>query len=189
MKCLKIESLLPLYIYDELTGKEKESVTTHLRTCSACASKVAQLKETMSLYSTNLETAPEPDWERSWLRIQERLEMQAPMQQKKASTYRSTFRWAGALAASVAIFVIGLLTGTQLQQTPPKPELLTTNPGTTQPQAIFHKAEYFQEQLSQHMEDIKPVIVQYANYWADKGTSATLPLPIEKKNGDRPFDS
>jgi hypothetical protein len=182
MSCQKIESLLALYIYDELSKSEQDAVENHIKSCSLCAQKVTHFKDTMSLYSTKLEPVPQPDWERSWDRIRERLEVQSSLQQEKTSTYRPTMRWAGALAASVAIFVFGLLMGMYLFHPSTEPGELTSNrQALTNTATLPNNAQYFEKQLSQHMEDIKPVIVQYANYWSDKDTLPGKPLPIEKK--------
>lgn len=169
--CKKIDQLLGLYIYDEINDNDKTIVETHLASCAACSMKVANFKKATSfLFKENQEPQPLPDWDRSWQVIRNRMESQTPPKQVVPR-----WGWAGALAAAAVIFVIGFFTGNHLQDR----SFLSEQGETEMARAEKDQREYFVHELQEHIEDLKPVILEYANYWNASGGQDSMAVEKE----------
>ena len=166
-KCHKIEKIMGLYIYDELPGKEKNAFETHVNTCPNCSAKLAKFKKTFAFITEKHTPTPTPDWDQSWLNIRKRL-IDNQKQEKRKRFPIPMLRWAGALAGSAAIFLLGLLVGTNVKDTPTKYEI---------PDAA---SAYILQEFQEHIENIKPVIIEYANYWRSADTRPDLPVEKER---------
>ncbi len=156
-----------LYIYDELPVKEKTAFESHVNTCCNCAAKLAAFKKTRDWITDNQTPVPTPDWDLSWLNIRQGLIAYRQLQERKKRFLFPLWRWVGALAGSAAIFLLGLLVGWHVKDTPSKYEVPDS--------ASLHILKEFQE----HIENIKPVIIEYANYW--RSADSPPDLPVEKE--------
>jgi hypothetical protein len=166
-KCHKIEKIMGLYIYDELPGKDKNAFETHVNTCPNCTAKLAEFKKTHEFITEKHAPTPTPDWDQSWLNIRKRL-IDHQKQEKRNGFHIPMLRWAGALVGSAAIFLLGLLVGTNVKDTPTKYEI---------PDAA---SAYILQEFQEHIENIKPVIIEYANYWRSADTPPDLPVEKER---------
>jgi hypothetical protein len=182
MNCTKIDQLLGLYIYEELSEKENKIVETHLASCATCSMKVETFKKaTAFLSNEKQEPKPLPDWDRSWQVIRNRMESQKPPKQERRGAFRPMMQWgwAGALAASVIIFVIGFFTGHHLQD---RSLLFRSGPPVqqeTMARVERDQRDYFLVELHEHIDNIKPVLLEYANYWRTPGTQGALSVEKE----------
>ena len=187
MTCLQIEELFGLYIYDESTAKERALVETHLETCLDCKAKLKRFQEIGVHHSETLNDLPEIDWDRNWQMIQRQLPANVnpgARAESKTGSSRSTFRWAGALAASLAIFAVGYIIGLNngVQKDLNQPEVTISKQGTAKagPNPRFGR-DYYVQEFQAHLENTKPVIIEYANYWKAAGTSEKSLPPVEKE--------
>jgi hypothetical protein len=156
-----------LYIYDELPEKEKNAFETHVNTCPNSSAKLAKFKKIHAFVTENQTPTPIPDWDQSWLNIRKRLIDHQQHQEKRKGFPIPMLRWAGVLAGSAAIFLSGLLVGTNVKNTPTKYET---------PDAA---SVYILQEFQEHIENIKPVIIEYANYW--RSADSPPDLPVEKE--------
>lgn len=193
INCKKIDPLLGLYIYEELNDNDKRIVETHLASCAACSMKVANFKKaTTFLFKEKEEPKPLPDWDRSWQVIRNRMESQTPPVQVRKNVITPIFKpnfqlkWAGALAAAAVIFIIGFFTGNHLQDRSFLSETSQTahnNQNTINSSEIARvekdQREYFVQELQEHIEDLKPVILEYANYWNTSGGQEAMGIEKE----------
>lgn len=180
--CKKIDHLLGLYIYDEINDNDKKIVETHLASCATCSMKVANFKKaTAFLFKEKKEPQPLPDWDRSWQVIRNRMESQTPPRQVRKDTIKPIFKpkyrwgWAGAMAAAAVIFVIGFFTGSHLQDR----SFLSDRNENEMARAEKDQREYFVHELQEHIEDLKPVILEYANYWNASGGQDAMTVEKE----------
>jgi len=177
MNCNEIESLMGLYIYNELDHRDRQLVETHLNACPDCTGKQERFQMVMNGYMVQREAPSMPDWERSWQVVRDRLESSPSKQQGKRSMHRSVwFYRAGALAAAVVIFVVGLTVGLHLKDTPNLPGLKTAKLADP-----LEGHEFFVRRFQAHLENIKPVIIEYANYWKSDQAVRGSALPVEKE--------
>ena len=167
-KCHKIEKIMGLYIYNELPAKEKDAFEAHINTCPDCSAKLTEFKKTRAFITENQIPTPTPDWDQSWLNIRKRLIDHRQQQEKRKRFPMPMLRWAGALAGSAAIFLLGLLVGTHVKDTPKKYEI--PDPASA----------YILQEFQEHIENIKPVIIEYANYWRSADTPPDLPVEKER---------
>ncbi len=178
MTCKKIKHLIYLYSYNELTEQERALVQTHLESCPQCRALLERIQKTGALLISAPHVPPTPDWERSWQQIQQRLDSRRSVAQGKISS-RPTMWWAGALAASIAIFILGLFTGFLVKQEPPL--LTTTTPVTAAANQRTHERDFFQQEFQDHLDNIKPVLLEYANYLKHTGVTVGKNMQVEKE--------
>ena len=167
--CHKCEKMLGLYVYGELPEKDKHTLESHVKTCAACAAQLTRYRQTFEIIQTHQPPTPIPDWEDSWLAIRQNMIMSRRQQERRQRVYfpvLPVLKWAGALAATLVIFTVGLLVGLKLKSGAPAPN----DPKV----ASFILVQEFQE----HIENIKPVLIEYANYW--RRAESPPDLPVEK---------
>jgi hypothetical protein len=160
MKCKKFKEKIVLYFYDELNEEEKTELKIHIEGCPGCAQEFAQTKKAIALLDeTRQEDLPEANWEKSWQAI----DSYTGQKPKARRSYRLLHRWAYAGAALVFIFVVGILIGRfwlpSSEKLPPQPALSQT---------------YVDQTLKQYIEELKPVLVEYANYSASESGEQTI---------------
>jgi hypothetical protein len=163
-KCHQIEKKMSMYIYDELSGKDKNKFEDHVNTCSNCSLKLAVYKKTKGLITEK--QTPVPNWEQSWLNIRKHL-IDHQRKEKSNRYHMTLLKWTGGLAGSVAIFLLGILVGIHVINSHPPHEIPDTS------------AYIFQE-FQEHIENIKPVIIEYANYWRSVDTPPNIPVEKER---------
>lgn len=160
MKCRKFKEKIVLYFYDELDEQEKTELKTHIKGCSKCAQKFAQTKKAFAILDeTRQEDLPEANWEKSW----EAIDTQIGQKPKARRSYHLLHRWAYAGAALVFILVVGILIGRFWLPSSGKP-----------PAQSAVSQTYVEQTLKQYIEELKPVLIEYANYSASERGEETI---------------
>ncbi len=160
MKCKSFKEKIILHQCGELEDKERITLAAHLEECPECAKDFAYTKKVFRvLEDTRAETLPETDWEKSWQSI----DAQIPPKPRSAKRIFLIPRLAYAAAAVLIIFIVGIITGRfWLPSKAPSPA------GTTASQA------YVEQSLQQYLEDLRPVLVEYANYTPEEKGQETI---------------
>lgn len=116
MRCRECESLLWIYLDDELPDAERRAVATHLATCSHCAQALDRLRA-FPLRTARLQVvAPPPDFT---ARLMQRITPLPPPREIAAEQARLS-NWHGptgmvvAFTAAAAAIVLGLLSTTAI---------------------------------------------------------------------------
>jgi len=160
MKCYKFRENIVLDLYGELNNKEKAELEQHINTCAECAKDYSYSKSVFqALEDTKTEDIPEPTWDSSWGKINLAIQDKP----KPRPLFGLSPKWAYAAAGVTLVFVLGIFTGRfwlpQKQEGPISAEL---------------SHEYIQRTLALHFENIKPVLVEMANYTAQENGDGTV---------------
>jgi hypothetical protein len=164
MKCKKFEEKIILYLYGELDEKEKAELEKHINECPECSRDFAYTKKVFKALDKSKQEIPEANWEKCWREID-------AAAKKKPALQKSSFflpRWAYAAAALLLVFILGAILGRFLffpgQQAQEEQGL---SPGSIQ----FTLQEYF--------EELKPVLVEYANFTSSEKGEETILMDRE----------
>ncbi|NIO48165.1 MAG: hypothetical protein GTN73_01810 [Candidatus Aminicenantes bacterium] len=159
MKCKKYEEKIILHLYGELGEKEGAELENHINECPECSRDFAYTKKVFKALDKSKEEIPEANWEKCWREIDAGAH-------KKSTLQKNFFlfpRWAYAGAALLLVFVLGAIIGRFLffpgQRVSDEQALI---PGSIQ----FTLQEYF--------EELKPVLVEYANYTSAEKREETI---------------
>lgn len=164
MKCKKFRQNIVLHLYDELTEKERADLKSHVQTCATCAREFADSQRVVHLLSeANAEPLPHPDWDKTWAEIQKSLQGQPA----KSVTLTLIPKWAYAVSALVVVFALGLFLGRNWLSSPQPlgPDIFS--------------GESLRLSLSQHFEDLQPILVEYANLPAQDQARHTVTIEKE----------
>ena len=171
-ECNKYERIMDGYICETLRDTESKKLETHMQDCPACARTFAEIKGTYSFIGSGGAEAPTPDWDTSWRIIRKQV-MEKTTTRKDTGFgfkwgYKWGYKWALSAAVAVIIFLLGIFVG----------KYLTMAPGTSTPgkEDIAYK---LQAALKDHVENIKPVILQYANY--SRAAEIRESIPIDRE--------
>lgn len=165
MKCKRHKEKIMLYLYDELSEKECSELEKHLKECSECSRDLAYTKEVFNtLDSGRKEKIPEGNWEKSWQIISSRIEEKPEKKKRFFYEYRKAFAIAGALSVFILGIVIGRYLLTFRQQ--------TTLVSVTSPASL-------DQTLSEHFENLKPILIEYANYSPSEKRKSTITIDRE----------
>lgn len=178
MTCQKIRDYIYLYSYNELNEQERGTVETHVASCAECSALLERIQQSGTLFTQAYHVPPTPDWEGSWQKIQQRLAVNSSLPQGNVFVRRPALLWVGALAASIAIFVVGLFVGFLLK---PNTQTKMLQVKTQPPTQSTHQADYFAQDFQEHLDNIKPVILEYANYLQHADDQPNKNLQIEKQ--------
>jgi hypothetical protein len=160
MRCKKFRQKIVLYFYNELKDKEKTELESHIQECSRCAQEFAQTKKVFTILDeTRKQDIPEADWEKNWDTIDSHIR-QKPTTQKK---YIPFPRWAYAGAALLFILVVGIFIG----------KFWLPSSGKFSGAPTVSQA-YIEHTLKQHLEELKPILIEYANYSASENERDTV---------------
>ncbi len=154
MRCKKYEEKIILYLYGELSDKEKAELESHIRTCSLCTRDLAYTREVFKAVDRSRPEIPEANWAKCWAGIESGT---APRPREKKSFFLVP-RWVFAAAAVLVIFVAGVLIG-RFWFFPGQKAGLET--GIARSSVELNLKEY--------IEDLKPVLIEYANLTPEKG--------------------
>lgn len=157
MRCKKHKEKIILYLYGELDEKGKAEVESHIRECADCAKDLAFTKKVFMALDKAQDKIPEASWEKCWKEIKGTI---AEKRDKKKS-FLAFPRWVYATAGILAVFVAGMLVGRYWFVPGAKPRLQTA---AISPVPLTS----YQPVLQDFIEDLKPVLVEYANYSAKK---------------------
>lgn len=186
MTCPKIEKQLSLYIYDELGQRERTEVEAHLQTCPACTARLEQFRRVHGLLDEREQPTStpgfEPDWDQAWQGIRDRLTDRQPRQPMgsrfRLSDFIPSFKMAGAMAMAAALFLVGILVGVYVLKSPGV-SVPVPGQGDNGIMALAsQQGAYFLRDFQDHLENIKPVIIEYSNYWRSESETE---LPVQKE--------
>ncbi len=165
MDCKNVKNLITLSLYGELDEKNQAVLDLHIQECRACAAELEYTKKVFKLLDRHQRApAAEPNWERSWLRIQSAI---SRPQARARRLYAPGWRWVYASSALAAVLILGIFLGRYWLAQSQKPM-----PTVSQ---MASSLESFQPALSAHLEDIKPMLLEYAHYTpGDQGATKIL---------------
>ncbi len=162
MKCNRFRENTVLDLYGELDTKEKAELEQHISACAECAKDHLYSKSVFqALEDLETEEIPEPEWDSNWGNIN----LAIRDKPKPRPLFGISPKWAYATAGVTLVFTLGIFTGRfwlpQKQEVPISAEL-------TQ--------DYIQRTLAEHFENIRPVLVEMANYTALENGNGTVML-------------
>ncbi len=151
MRCKKYEERIILYLYGELSEKEKAEVESHIQECAECAQDLAYTQKVFQALDEAQVAVPEANWEKCWKRIDSGI----PEKPKRKKSFLAVPQWAYAAAGLLAVLVVGIIIGrfwfAPGEKAAPQP-------------AAAAPASSYQPILQEFIEDLKPILVEYANY-------------------------
>ena len=159
MKCKKYEEKIILYLYGELNEKEKADLQSHIKECASCTRDLEYTKKVFKALDDSKEEAPQANWERSWREISSTTQVQS----REKKSFFLTQKWVYAGAALLVVFILGALIGRfwllPVKESPFRAEAAPTamNPA-----------------LIEYMDDLKPILIEYANYTSSEGTEEAM---------------
>lgn len=153
MKCKKSKEKIVLYLYGELSEREKAELENHVKECPACLEDFEYTKKVFQLIEDNKDDAPEANWDKCWREIGTRVQV-AP---RKHKSFLLAPRWVYAAAGMLLIFVLGALIGRYWFFPPQKSPVES---------GISQSAMNLT--LSSYIDELKPILIEYANYTASE---------------------
>ena len=159
MKCKKYEEKIILYLYGELSDKEKADLQSHIQECTACAQDLEYTKKVFKALDDSKEEAPQADWEKSWREISSTTQVQ-PSEKK---SFLLNQKWVYAAAALLIVFVLGALIG-RFWFLPAKESPFRAGAAPTG----------MNPALIEYMDELKPILIEYANYTSSEGTEEAM---------------
>lgn len=164
MKCKKYKEKIILNLYGELTEKEREELDAHIKECPECSKYFVYTKKVFKVLDDAREEAPEANWEKCWQGIGSH----AYERSRRQPSFLFFSRWVYAAAALLVVFVIGAIIGrfwfSPSQEPPLQPEISQSSIEPT---------------LIEFLEDLKPVLVEYANYTSSEKGEDTIIMDKE----------
>jgi hypothetical protein len=175
MNCKDARHAAVLDHYGELDEGDRGRLEAHLRECPGCAADREETRRVLALVSERGPAAvPSLDAERSWRRIRAGIRTAAPA---KRPGFAPGLRWglAGAglalvLAAGILIGRFGLKTGI------PGPSVSARSAVSSVPDgsASVLSTASLQPVLTTHLEDLRPVLLDFANSVSDARPGAVV---------------
>ena len=160
MKCKKFKERTILKLYDELSQEEKAELESHIKECPDCAKDMEYSSQVFQLLEeAGTEPEPEANWEKTWKGIENTIS-EKPIKKRAFNPFP---RWAYASAGILVVFALGILAG-RFWLTSQKESII---PAAT-------SAQYYQITLQKHLEELKPVLIEYANYASKNGGEALV---------------
>jgi len=156
MNCKLARRAVVLDYYGELSPAEKSELASHLGACRKCAAERDETLRMFALLEANPpEPAPAPHSERVWNRIESRLaSAKAPARHRAWAAPQ----WSLAGAALVLVLVAGIFIGRSFFTPQAAVDLTAKATETSRP------APGVKSVLAGHLEDLKPLLLEYANY-------------------------
>ncbi|MFC2166096.1 anti-sigma factor family protein [Acidobacteriota bacterium] len=162
MKCKTHREQIVLYLYGDLTEKEKAELEDHIKGCPECAADLAYTQDVFRILDdTKVESVPEADWDRCWSTINTNITDKVNKHERKKLFLLPGWAYAG--ASLVLIFVLGIAIGRFWLPSRSQTTVADVAEPTTE-QQIGVTPQYAQQSLNDHFEDLKPLLVEYANY-------------------------
>jgi len=177
MKCKTHREQIVLYLYGDLTDREKSELENHIKDCTECAADLAYTREVFQILDdTKVKSVPEADWDRCWSAINTDITDKAKKRERKKLFPFPGWVYAG--ASLILIFVLGITIGrfwlpSRSQTT------IADAAGATTDQQMGVTPEYVQQSLNDHFENLTPLLVEYANYTNEGNGKETVTLDKE----------
>lgn len=164
MACKKYREKIVLYLYGELNKEDTKNLMEHVKGCVECAEDLAYTEKFFYvLNETKTTEVPEVQWAKCWNTINAAIKKK----QRKQKSFLSFPKWVYATAALIFVFIVGLYIGrvaflpSQSTRAPLEGTQSALNPS-----------------LQEHLESLKPVLVEYANY---TGSEENGTITIDKE--------
>jgi hypothetical protein len=159
MKCKKCKEKIILHLYGELNETEKADLEKHIKDCPECARDFAYTQNVFQALDDAKQETPDADWEKCWREIDSSVQDEP----RKQKSFFLAPRWVYASAALIIVFVLGAFIG-KLWFFPAQESPL--GPGISQ--------DSMNMALKEYIDDLKPVLMEYANYAASNGREETV---------------
>ncbi len=177
MNCKDARQTIVLDHYGELDEEGRKRLEDHLRDCAACAVDREDTRRVLALISER-GSAPVPrmDAERSWRLVRAGIRGAAP---RRSFSSAPGLRWGLAGAGIALVLIAGILIGRfgLKNGTTPLPlsakSALSPGPGGS---SSLLPAASFQPALATHLEDLRPLILDFANSVGKSKTGALVPV-------------
>lgn len=165
MACKKYKEKIVLHLYGELSEEEAKALTEHMAECAECADEFAYTKKVFHvLDETKIENVPEANWEKCWNTIDVGIQGKG----RKKKSFFLFPKWVYASAALLIVFAVGFFFG----------RLALFQPPDSSPALLEGSQSAMYPTIQEHFENLKPVLVEYANYTASPGDGT---ITIDKK--------
>jgi len=172
MKCKNARRAIVLDYYGELPPAEKAGLEEHLRTCRKCGAEREETVRVFSLLEANPPgDIPVPDTGLVWSRIENRLDPKRAPERRPAPAWNIR-QWAMAGAALALVLAAGIFIGRRASPLP-SPPAASPSSGPVRTTAALKPV------LAGHLEDLKPLLLDYANYTPDDAAGATVVIDEE----------
>lgn len=151
-----------MFLYNELSEKEEKILNNHLTTCDHCREFLEENKKMFSEISDSVPAEFDPAWDKYWTEINSEI---SNTRKEKFSLFPFNSKTLS-FAMSIIILVAGILIGRFFMSSPQG-----ATPIMKKSRNLLYVKDYF--------EDVKPVILDYANYTIpmDNGNGG----PVDKK--------
>lgn len=169
MKCKQARRAVVLDYYGELCLEEKAGLADHLRICRKCAAERDETFRVLALLAAERAAAdPAPDAERVWRGAESRLfPARAPRRRRAAWTAP---QWSLAGAVLVLALAAGVFIGRGIFTPRPPADLSAEAVPASRP------ASGVKSVLAGHLEDLKPLLLEYANYSPETASGRKIPV-------------
>lgn len=164
MRCKKYKEKNILYLYGELNERERAEIETHIKDCPDCARDFAYTKNVFKALDVAKSEIPEANWENCWVEIDTQTD-------KKTAPQKNLIlvpRWAFVAVTLIIVFIIGAFIGRlwflPIRQVQSEASLATSSMALT---------------LQEYFEELKPVLVEYANYSPSEKGEETITMDKE----------
>ena len=147
MKCKHYENNIILLLYNELPENNKKNLNEHLENCEHCRTFLEENKEMFSTISEAVPDEFDPAWDKYWTDISRNVKRT----EKKQWSFFPLPSGAAAFAMSVLILVGGIFIGRFFMPS-----------SDTTPSLMKKKTNLLY--VNNYFEDVKPVMLDYANY-------------------------
>lgn len=149
-----------LLLYGELEDRKRIELEDHLKGCPDCVEDFAYTKRVFRvLDDSRSECLPETDWEKSWRNIDSHIKLSPRSRRRPALVPR----WVYAATAVLFIFIVGVVIG----------RFWPASTGDPSAQPSVSQA-YVDQSLQQYLEDLRPILVEYANYTPEEKGEETI---------------
>jgi hypothetical protein len=156
MRCKNYRENIVLYLYGELSDPESRQLEKHVETCPECAQDLAYTRDVFHhIDEADPGIQPQANWEKCWGTIRTEIR-ETPAKTNSTALFP---RWLPAAAAVILVFALGIYLGRFWPSS--QPEVAAHSEAMTAEQGASGLA---QASLVQHFENLKPLLIDYANY-------------------------
>ncbi|MGD0782697.1 MAG: TIGR03435 family protein [Candidatus Aminicenantales bacterium] len=163
MNCKNARQAVVLDHYGELDEKDRIDLEAHLRGCAACAADREETRRVLALVSTQGSAAvPRLDSEHSWRLVRAGIRDAA----RRRPAFAPGLRWGLAGAGLTLVLIAGILIGRFGLKNGPAPSPVSAKSAVSavpSGSASVLSAASLQPVLATHLEDLRPVLLDFAN--------------------------